>query len=147
MITKKLCLNSGQIIPLTDRMTMMFEVEDLEVASPATVSRWEMVYMEPVALGFRWIFKSWFNTIPPPFKLSEKLAIKIKDYVNKYISTLLDFMRRNYPELVTTTNNNLCQSFCRILDWYFSNYYDNESHIITSEEIDEFEGTIECLLL
>ncbi len=26
---KKLCLNSGQIITLTDRMTMMFEVEDL----------------------------------------------------------------------------------------------------------------------
>jgi len=29
---KKLCLNSGQIITLTDRMTMMFEVEDLRVA-------------------------------------------------------------------------------------------------------------------
>lgn len=104
---KKLCLNSGQIIPLTPRMTMMFEVEDLEVASPATVSRCGMVYMEPVALGFKCIFDSWFNTFPPPFKLSEKLPQKIKDFVSKYITTLLDFMRRNCPEPVTTMNNNL----------------------------------------
>lgn len=61
---KKLCLSSGEIIKLRDTMTMMFEVADLAVASPATVSRCGMVYLEPSILGLEPFLYCWLQTLP-----------------------------------------------------------------------------------
>ncbi len=92
---KKLCLNSGQILTLTPHMTMMFEVEDLAVASPATVSRCGMVYMEPEALGISPLFHKWKQTLPEKVAASKIINDTLKDMIENVGYPLIDFVRKN----------------------------------------------------
>lgn len=48
---------------------MMFEVQDLAVASPATVSRCGMVYLEPSVLGLIPFTECWLKQLPEALKL------------------------------------------------------------------------------
>ena len=117
---KKLCLNSGEIIKMSNEMTMMFEVEDLTVASPATVSRVGIIYMEPRGLGLDVLLQSWLEQLPLCVPVIVKS--KITYMFDSYMPPSIGFMRTHLKELAPTVDNNLAESLMRILDCYFEAY-------------------------
>jgi hypothetical protein len=61
-----LCLPNGERIKLNPvTMRMLFEVQDLAVASPATVSRCGMVYISHEELGWRPYVQTWLQQTLP----------------------------------------------------------------------------------
>ena len=105
---KKLCLTSGEIIPLSETNRIMFEVEDLAVASPATVSRCGMIYVEPLyllpdrlepkAAADTPLIVSWLQALPPPLAPHSKT---LREWISKYLVPCTELLRLELTQPVT----------------------------------------------
>ena len=60
--SKLLTLNNGDRISLTPQVRLLFEVEDLAVASPATVSRAGMIYIDIEEIGYKPYIEIWIRS-------------------------------------------------------------------------------------
>ncbi|CAJ1374166.1 unnamed protein product [Effrenium voratum] len=108
-----LCLANGERIKLNWTMRMLFEVEDLRVASPATVSRCGMVYLTPSDLGWEPYVRTWLSSLPDqPF--SEKAKDMVWSYFDTHVQRGLDFLRKNGSEPVTTQDTQLVITLCKL---------------------------------
>ncbi|XP_076458174.1 dynein axonemal heavy chain 3-like [Babylonia areolata] len=110
---KKLCLMSGEIIKMSNKMNLIFEPADLEQASPATVSRCGMIYMEPHQLGWRPFLDSYMMyTLPKA--MTEEPRVMIEDMYMWLMQPTLDFVHRRCNLFITTSEIHLAFTHMRL---------------------------------
>ena len=123
---KKLCLTSGEIIKLTNTMTMVFEPEDLNAASPATVSRNGMVLMEPHMFRWEELRDSWLDTLPPPLA-DDKVKEQLNTLMNYFLPTILRLVRRECHEPVVTKDTELVMSLFKLINCLLHEFTDEDA--------------------
>ena len=131
---KKLCLTSGEIIKMKPTQTMMFEVDHLQFASPATVSRCGMIYMEPGALGVKPLFQSWCQKLPKtlPADVLKDFSAIATPLFDFYVADAVDFVKKNIKETIPSTPGGLVNSLMKMYISFIKRVYERT----TQEEMD-----------
>lgn len=115
-----LCLVNGERIKLRHTTRMLFEVQDLRVASPATVSRCGMVYLTPDDLPWRPLLQSWMKTsIKAEGLLSEKQQEYLEELFENFVDVALEKLQKlKHMEVLTVAANQSIKCICNYLEFF-----------------------------
>ena len=91
-------------ISFIQAMTMMFEVQDLAVASPATVSRCGMAYLEPSILGLSPFVTCWLQRLP---EVIEPYAEHLEKLFGAFLDPSIKYTRQSTKEFAPTVDGNV----------------------------------------
>ncbi|XP_053218034.1 dynein axonemal heavy chain 2 isoform X2 [Podarcis raffonei] len=105
---KVLTLINGERIAMPEQVSLLFEVENLAVASPATVSRCGMVYTDYSDLGWKPYVLSWIEKRP------KTEAETLQRMFDKFTNKMLTFKKDNCQELVPIPEYSGIVSLCKL---------------------------------
>ncbi|XP_059253508.1 dynein axonemal heavy chain 11 [Mustela nigripes] len=108
---KVLTLASNERIALTPSMRLLFEIHHLRTATPATVSRAGILYVNPQDLGWNPYVASWIDRRQHQ---SEKANLTI--LFDKYVPACLDKLRTSLKTITSIPENSLVQTICTLLE-------------------------------
>ena len=101
-------------------MNMLFEVEDLAVASPATVSRVGTIYMEPEkVVGVRAQIDSYLLSLPAEVA---HLKERIDELLSELLPEMVEFSRKRTKEYVASVENSLVMSALNVLTTFWTQF-------------------------
>ena len=104
----------------------MFEVEDLAVASPATVSRCGMVFLEPDILGHEVVVKTYSAKNAELFDKNEDT---IQDMILWFGNTSVAFLHRKGKLPLPQHTNYIIDSMLNLLDSYLSPFKEEDAKV------------------
>ncbi|XP_035866411.1 dynein heavy chain 11, axonemal isoform X1 [Phyllostomus discolor] len=108
---KVLTLASNERIALTPSMRLLFEIHHLGTATPATVSRAGVLYVNPQDLGWNPYVASWIDRRRHQ---SEKANLTI--LFEKYVPACLEKLRTSFKTITSIPENSLVQTICALLE-------------------------------
>ncbi|KAG7310430.1 hypothetical protein JYU34_003208 [Plutella xylostella] len=111
---KILTLASNERIALTPTMRLMFEISNLRTATPATVSRAGILYINPQDLGWNPYVTSWVETRKIPSEKSNLVML-----FDKYIPQCLETVRTRFKKITPIAEMAHVQMLCHLLHCLF----------------------------
>jgi len=108
---KVLTLASNERIPLTPTMRLLFEISHLRTATPATVSRAGILYINPGDLGWNPQVASWIDTREVQ---TEKANLTV--LFDKYVPPCLEVIKSKFKKITPIVENSHINMLCYLLE-------------------------------
>ena len=106
---KVLTLANGDRVLMTPQMRLIFEPENLNNASPATVSRAGIIYMSATELGWLPVVESWLKARP------ERDATLLRSCFDKFVTPVLEFIKAKCTPVMHTQPVCMVESLLTLL--------------------------------
>ncbi|KAM7420609.1 hypothetical protein PAMA_015032 [Pampus argenteus] len=108
---KVLTLASNERVPLTSSMRLVFEISHLRTATPATVSRAGILYVNQQDLGWNPYVTSWIDQRERQTERAHLIIL-----FEKYVPRCLERMRNIFKTITPIPENSMVQTLCTLLD-------------------------------